>query len=233
MLYVQNSLFGSKSLIWKSDREQFTHVALYKRWTVSESLSLLIKKEQCEWFACDSSKSLAKNERFTQKICLFRMFETSVPLFNAQEWITHVALCSFALVSTWVICSRRSLQKSNLSNSLRLLITKERLWAIRWKKFEKIVFFVCFYSLPPFLCQRANRSRSFLLSRSFLTATVRELLRSLLTKERPWVIRSRRFLQKSDPDEIDSLFFSSQLLFHSQKGANRSKNRWANSQPWF
>ena len=131
MLNVQNSLFGSKSLIWKSDREQFTHVALYKRWTVSESLSLLIKKEQCEWFACDSSKSLAKNERFTQKICLFRMFETSVPLFNAQEWITHVALCSFALVSTWVICSRRSLQKSNLSNSLRSLITKERLWAIR------------------------------------------------------------------------------------------------------
>ena len=48
----------------------FQYFALYKRVTVS---NLLFKKELCEWFARDSSKSLAKNEWFARKF-YFHMF---------------------------------------------------------------------------------------------------------------------------------------------------------------
>ena len=119
---------------------------------MSESLPLLFRKERCEWFACDSSKSHAKKRanrmqkrseslnKFAFFVCFWKYF----PSFNAQERIAPVALRSCALFSraTWTICSW---QKSGVSHSL---------------------------------------------------------------------------------------FFTSESLFHSQKRANCSKNRWVNSQPW-
>ena len=109
---------------------------------MSNSHTSLFTKEQCEWFACASSKSLAKNERFARKIHIFSMFLTVFPLFYAQEQIPPVAFCSFALFLrvTWAIRSRCSLQKSNhelfaqvahdkrvtVNDSLRLLMTKEQ-----------------------------------------------------------------------------------------------------------
>ena len=48
---IRSSLFRSKSLILKSDHEQFAHVALYKRVTVSGSLTSLFTKEQGERIA--------------------------------------------------------------------------------------------------------------------------------------------------------------------------------------
>ena len=78
----------------------------------------LFKKEQCEWFARDLSESLANNEQFAHKICMFHMFLTVFPLFYAQERIAPVALCSFL--------------KSKLSDLLPLLFTKEGPWAIHW-----------------------------------------------------------------------------------------------------
>ena len=84
----------------------------------------LFKKEQCEWFARDLSESLANNEQFAHKICMFHMFLTVFPLFYAQERIAPVALCSFL--------------KSKLSDLLPLLFTKEGPWATRsgcsWQK---------------------------------------------------------------------------------------------------
>ena len=46
-------------------------------------------------------------------------------------------------------------------------------------------------------------------------ATVSKLLRSLWTKEQPWAIHSGCSWQKSDCS--DSLFFTNELLFRSQK----------------
>ena len=65
---LHSSLFGSKLLILKSNPEQFDHVALYKRVTVS---GLLFKKDQRECFAHDLSELLAKNKQFAQNIHIF------------------------------------------------------------------------------------------------------------------------------------------------------------------
>ena len=88
-----------------------------------------------------------------------------------------------------------------------------------WKK---IIFFVCFSLLFPFLCPRANRSpRSLLLflKRHYRFAfvafykrvTVNELLPSLISKKRPWVILSCCSLQKSNGSDL--LFSKSESLF--------------------
>ena len=133
---VGNSLFHSKSLILKSDHEQFAHVALYKRATwVNRSLCSL-KKSDVSWFATDVSKSLSKYEWFARKIRIFRMFLTVFPLINAQERIAHIDLCSHRSLLTLIFThspffKERRERFWDLSNLLRSLIKKERMWAIR------------------------------------------------------------------------------------------------------
>ena len=77
------------------------------------------KKEHRQWFARESSESLAKNMQFAQKR-IFCMFLTvflpfmpkseSLPLLFAQSLFTKEW--------PWAICSRRSWQKSDGSDSL-------------------------------------------------------------------------------------------------------------------
>ena len=52
----------------------------------------------------------------------------------------------------------------------------------------------------------------------------------LFTKERPWAIRSRQSLQKSDGSE--SQLVKSKTLFRLQKTSDSHENQRANSQPW-
>ena len=122
---VGNLIFHSFTLLLKIShfKEQLWAIRSCRSLQKSKLLLLLFKKEQCEWFARDASESLAKSERFTQKI-------DSFPPFYAQEWIAPVTLGSVAFIlrATWAFCSRRSLQK-------------ERPWAIRsghsWQKSDR------------------------------------------------------------------------------------------------
>ena len=113
---IRSSLICSKSLILKSDHEQFAHVPPYKRAAVSDSLLIL----------------LAKNEGFARKNCIFRMFLTVFPFFIPKrkllqllfahspyfkerlERFAPVALCLFALFlrATWAIRSGGSDKRS-------------------------------------------------------------------------------------------------------------------------
>ena len=64
------SLFRSKSLILKSD-----HNTLYKRAAWANCYRCSLKKSKlCEWFAHDSSESIAKNKQIAWKIHIFRKF---------------------------------------------------------------------------------------------------------------------------------------------------------------
>ena len=121
-LPFRSSLFCSKSLILKSDCERLALLALYKRATMSKSLSLLftkeqpwvnrssrslqksycerialnfLKKGQCQWFAQDSWESLSKNKQLPGKNLFF------------------VCLDSFWQFSPFLWANRRSLQESD------------------------------------------------------------------------------------------------------------------------
>ena len=102
--------------------------SLQKR-NMSELLSSLFKKDWCEWLARDSSKSLAKNERFHEKFIF--LYVLVFPRFIPKsESLRLLFILSFL--------------KSDLSDSLRLLMTKE--WLERFALFhEQIKSF--FYSL--------------------------------------------------------------------------------------
>ena len=100
-------------VIFNIGREGFAHVAHHKKATVSDSL---FKIYQCEWFACYSTESLAKNERFARKICTFRMFLTVFPFAcvpNSESILSLFAHLLFFLRATWAIRSHRSLQNSH------------------------------------------------------------------------------------------------------------------------
>ena len=84
---IRSLLFRSRSLILKSVREQFALVALWKRATMSESLSSLFTKEQIA----------LKNERFVQLLLYFSFVFHCFSPFYAQEWITPVTLRSVNL----------------------------------------------------------------------------------------------------------------------------------------
>ena len=80
---VGNSLFGStlfrsKSLILNSDRDQFALVALYKRATVSESLSLLFNMSDREQIAL-----VALYKRATMSESL----STSLKKSDVSDWL--------------------------------------------------------------------------------------------------------------------------------------------------
>ena len=107
----------------------------------------------------------------------------------------------------WVICSRRSLKRSDVSDSL--VILANRLQKTR-NSLEKFVFFVCFWQFFPFICPRANSSSSSLLIHSFLKSNLSNWLPSLFTKERQErfthfherialsITKNKRIAQKSD-----------------------------------
>ena len=127
-----------------------------------------------------------------------------------------------------------------MSDLLIIWLNHLQKWVIRLK----ICIFCTFF---PFLCLRANPSHQSLLIHSFFKrlerftsialykqATESDSLRSLMTKEQPWAIRSGRSWQKSDWSNL--LCFMGVLLlcsFAHKKWANHSKNWWANSQPWW
>ena len=83
---------------------------------------------------------------------------------------------------------------------------------------QKIRIFRVFLTVFPFLCPRVNHRSS---GSSLLL---------LFTKEGPWALRSGCSRQESDGS--DSLFSLGNHSFAHKNLANRSKNRWANSQPW-
>ena len=114
----------------------------------------------------------------------------------------------------WAIRSRRSLKKSDckqialdffkkceVSNSLVIWANRSKQWVICSKKH----IFVCFWQFSPLFMPKSD-----LLTLLFA--------QSLFTKERPRAIRSLPSRQKSDGGYW--LFFTSQLLFRSQKTSN-------------
>ena len=93
-LKFRQIIIQSKTILWniiqsrhslkKSDREQITLLTHYKRATVYKSLSIsFLKKERCQWFGHDSSKSLKqfapKNVRFAQKKYFKYVFDSFPP----------------------------------------------------------------------------------------------------------------------------------------------------------
>ena len=120
--------------------------------SVSESLLSLFKKEQCEWFDSDSSKSLAKNKWFARKFVFFICFDNFSPFLcpraNLSSLFAHLLFLKSCLNDLlpslsqrlWATCSDCSWHKSNserfaqvphdirvtVSDSLRSLMTKER-----------------------------------------------------------------------------------------------------------
>ena len=97
-------------------------------------------------------------------------------------------------------CSPRSLQKSNISDSLVIQMNN---WIALKKQVicSKNVFFVCFWQFSPFLCPRVNRSHRSSLSRSFLKSDGSNSLSLLFKKEQMWANRFCRSLQKSDREQ--------------------------------
>ena len=71
---------------------------------VSKSLLSLFKKELREWFTRDSSKLLAKNERFARKICFFWMFLQFFPCFRPK-------IESFPSLLAQLICFKEQLER--------------------------------------------------------------------------------------------------------------------------
>ena len=56
--------------------------------------SWFLKKERHQWLACDSNKSLSKNERFAKKHTYFLNVFYSFHPFYGKEWIAPIAFCS-------------------------------------------------------------------------------------------------------------------------------------------
>ena len=164
----------------KSDHKQNALVIFNRRATVSDSLRLLMTKEQhwanrscrsCqksdvsdllrslrtkelhEWFAHDSSKSLAKTsnslKKIIQTLCFSHKFLTVFTLFMPMR----KSLPSLLTQSLFF--------KSNMSDSITSLFTKERPWAIcsgcSWQKSagSNLLFFS---SASLFRSQKASES---------------------------------------------------------------------------
>ena len=129
---IRSLLFCSKSLIFRSFRERFTHITLYKRVNcslkksgVSDLLVIRVNRSQ------RTSELLAKNEQIAckeranrLKNSYFCMFLTNFPLFMPKSKSLPPIIGSFS--------------ESVLSDSLPLLFTKEQPWAIvsgrSWQK---------------------------------------------------------------------------------------------------
>ena len=133
-LFIWSLLFHWKLLILKSDCEGFAYVALYKRAIVSNSLmwlftkegmraNTLLKKSNVSDALVIQANCLQKMSDL-QKNCFFHRFLTFSPLFmncfRCSSLIRsfHKWLEQFAPVTLY--------KSVSLSNSLRLLMPKER-----------------------------------------------------------------------------------------------------------
>ena len=110
---------------------------------MSKLLPLLLKKEQHEWFTYDSSESLSNTSNSLEKVHIFHIFHmfnifSLLFLFFLFLWV-NLSCCSS------LICS---FLKSDGSELLLLLFTKERMWGNRsghsWQK-KAIVAFALFH----------------------------------------------------------------------------------------
>ena len=125
--------------------------------------------------------------------------------------IHSFALRSFAHNCSWANRSRRTLQKSNREQIALDFVIDANCSQKTSDLLEKTYLLYVFDSFSQFFP-----------------------LLSLFTKEQQWMIHSCHSWQKSD--RSDSLFFTSESLlcsFAHKKWAIRSKNRRANSQPWY
>ena len=171
----------------------------------------------------------------------------SLRLKSDHEQLTQVAhdkraigRKSLSLLSTeerpWAIFSSCSGQKSNVSDTLLI----KRI-ALKEEWFAPNVI----DSFSPFLCPRVNIYRRSLLNRSFLKSDMSNSITLLCIKEHPWGNRSGRSLQKSSCElftqgihdkratgAVSSILWVNGIFAH-KKWMNRSKYRWANSQPCF
>ena len=129
-----------------------------------------------------------KNERFVWKIRIFRMFLTVCPLFmpKSESLLWPVDLHSFAFFKrvTWVIHSRRSLQKSDrerfaqvthdkratVSDFLRSLMTKEQR--------ERFVFFTGESLFPSFALSLTKNEQIAQKTSTNLSFVIQEGLRN-------------------------------------------------------
>ena len=109
-----------------------------KRVTVSDlhSLTSIFTKERCDWFACDSNESSAKNERFARKIHIFCMCLIVFPSFLYpranhsrhsslsrsffKEWLEH-----FAPIALHKRVMRAIHSFSRANHSFALLLNKK------------------------------------------------------------------------------------------------------------
>ena len=134
------------------------------------------------------------------------------------------------------------------TNRSCLSLKKEQWEWLACDLLKKLIFFVCFWQFfglfPPFLCLSVNRSCHSLPDLLFFNdglegfapvtlskrATVRDLLRWLVTKER----RGKFFQVAHDKRVMGAIcsFSKANCSFPHKKQATRLKNQWANSQPW-
>ena len=121
---VGNLIFHSFTLLLKIShfKEQLWAIRSCRSLQKSKSLLLLFKKEQCEWFARDASESLAKSERFTQKIDSFPPFLCPRVNRSRHSWLS----CFYFKSDLSFLLSTLFTKRATMSDSLRSLMTKER-----------------------------------------------------------------------------------------------------------
>ena len=110
---------------FQEQHERFTLVALYKRATVSDSLRSLFTNKQCEQFAHIARESLVILANHSQKTRIRSKFS----YFSYVFYSFSPFICPRANRSHSSLLLIRSFLKSNLSDLLPSLLTKEQLWA--------------------------------------------------------------------------------------------------------
>ena len=105
-----------------------------KKSGVSKTLSLLCKKERCEWFTGNSSKLLAKNERFAQKFVFFIRFWQSLSSLFDHLLFFKEQLERFAPVALYKRATGgiHSFLQANCSFTLVLTKNEQIAWKIWW-----------------------------------------------------------------------------------------------------
>ena len=117
----------------------------------------------------------------------------------------HVGNLLFRLIALCSFAQNQSFQRTTMSNSLMSLFTKEQIAHKKGVIRSKNSYFSYVLTVfPLFMPKHKSHPMS-------------DSLRSLMTKAQPWAIRS---------------FSQANHSFAHKKRANRSKNRWVDSQPW-
>ena len=174
-----------------------------------------IFKKNRLWCNC-SRRSLKKSNR--ERIALVDLWKRST-VSESIRW----SLKKSDTIYSVVIPANRSQKTSNL--------------------LKKTYFTDVFDSVPPFLCKQSKSLLSIFALQSFLKLDGIDSLLSIFEKDRPWANRSHQSLKIIDRERInpeifkkgrrsDSIFFTIESIFRSQKQVIQSKNWWSNSQPY-